>query len=174
MGCNICNCGDIGVKWTKELRMGSKSLRAAGIEFTMTPDEVFDHVKNHVLPENDSTSLVSLLDDPNFFYNELLTLFRNLKDWLTFTMETERWDKSNMDMGIKLIREIRETLKFIAELQGKLNKGDTYHQQFLQIQGDLNLLMGTVLNKMCPTCQQEVLNDPNITKLLELKDGNTK
>ncbi len=174
MGCNICNVGTIGSKWTRELKLGSKSLRAAALEFNMTIEEVMEHVKHHEMEDKEENKLVSLLDDPDFFYNELLLLFRNLKEWLTFTMESERLDKANMELGMKLIREIRETLKFVAELQGKLNKGDTYYQQYIQIQGDLNVLLSAVLNDMCPECQDRVMMNPKVVKMLEEENANKK
>jgi hypothetical protein len=157
MGCNICNSGKIGIKWTKDLNSDKRKIQEACIEFSMRPDEVIEHLKSHAILEEVEKSVTELINDPEFFYKELYSLFTAMKSWLEFTMEAERIDRSTIEVGLRLIREIRETLKLIAELQGKITKGSTYQNQYIQIQGDLNMLVGTVLNEVCNDCQKKIL-----------------
>lgn len=160
MGCNICNGNKRGILWTKDLQSGKKKVHEACIEFSMTPEEVYQHMTSHAIldidqiPEDDITRI---LDDPAFFYKELYELFTTMKDWLHFTMEVERLDRTTIDTGLRLMKEIRETLKLIAELQGKIKKGNTYQIQYNQIQGDFNVLIGTVLSNACDDCQKTIL-----------------
>lgn len=63
-----------------------------------------------------------------------------------------------MNTGVKLMKETRETLKLVAELQGKLSKGsNTYQNQYIQIQGDFQMFTSSVLENACPSCQQKLL-----------------
>lgn len=160
MGCNICNAGgQRAINWTRDLNANKRSIQEACIEFSMTPEEVYEHMSSHVIPELvNNVDVESVLNDPAFFYRELYDLFTTMRDWLSFTMETERLDRTTIDTGLKLIKEIRETLKLIAELQGKIKKGNTYQIQYNQIQGEFNVLMGTVLSHACDKCQLEIMN----------------
>lgn len=168
MGCNLCNSGQYGARWTAELKLGTKKVSSAAVEFNMSIEDVLDHINNHDTP-TENVNLCELLEDPQFFYRELLMLHVRLKDWMAFMMETEEFGVANIDRGIKLIKEIRETLKLLAELQGKLNKGDTYHQQFIQIQGDMKIFRNSVLELVCPDCRKEILRA--MQERRALKDG---
>jgi sarcosine oxidase delta subunit len=170
MGCNICNAGKVGLKWTRELNIGNKSLRVAALEFNMTIDEVMEHLNSHHMEDTEETiDVMELVKNPAFFYRELWTLIVNLKEWLEVTRETGDLDRNNIELGLKLLREIRETLKLIAELDGKLNKGDTYQIQYNQIQGDFNVLISTVLGEVCDECQGKVLKAMEGATLLPLQ-----
>lgn len=174
MGCNICNSGQYGAKWTAELNLGTKKVSTAAIEFNMSIEDVLTHINDHKM-ETENVNLEELLNDPNFFYRELLMLHVRLKDWMAFMMETEEFGVANIDRGIKLIKEIRETLKLLAELQGKLNKGDTYHQQFIQIKGDMQMFTTSVIENVCPDCQSKILDVIDARKSLgDGKHGSRK
>lgn len=172
MGCNICNSGKYGAKWTAELKMGTKKVSAAAVEFNMTVEDVLTHINDHSVPEED-VNLEELLNDPNFYYRELLMLHVRLKDWMSFMMETEEFGTANIDRGIKLIKEVRETLKLLAELQGKLNKGTTttYNQQIVVVQDEIKALRTGVLERCCPECQMELLNMFSERTQTKLGDG---
>lgn len=162
IGCNICNSDpEICAKWTKDLTLKKKRIQDACIEFKMDPLDVIDHLDKHAIPVVDEVDeepdIIKLMESPEFLYKELYGLFTSVKSWLEFTMENERLDRTSIDMGIKLTREIRDTLKFIAELQGKLNKGDTYQIQYNQIHGDFNSLVGVILNELDDVNQLKVL-----------------
>ena len=167
MGCNLCNSGSIGAKWTRDLKIGSKSLRAAALEFNMTIEEVMEHMQTHVMEEPvPETDIMSLLEDPKFINRKILSIALNIEDWAKFVQETEKLDKNTMEFCLKLFKELRELYKLQAELEGKLKRGDTYQMQFVQIQGDMNMLVGTVLSETCPACQQKIVQNQNIMKYL--------
>ena len=177
MGCNICNSDKKGIQWTKDLQNGKRKIHEACIEFSMTPDEVTDHMLNHHmldLDQNDVVDINAILDDPTFFYKELYELFTTMKDWLNFTMEVERLDRTTIDTGLRLMKEIRETLKLIAELQGKIKKGNTYQIQYNQIHGDFNALLNTVLSCLDEANQLKILKAVEDNKLLSGGDHGSK
>lgn len=161
MGCNICNSpAAINVAWTKDLNMRKKRIQDACVEFRMTPKQVIEHLETHAIPEVEpekEIDIIEIMESPEFLYKELYSLFTSVKSWLEFTMENERLDRTTIDMGIKLTREIRDTLKFIAELQGKINKGNVYQVQYNQIHGDFNALIGVILNVLDNENQQKIL-----------------
>lgn len=171
MGCNLCNSGSIGVKWTRDLKIGSKSLRAAALEFNMTIEEVMEHMQTHVMEEPEpETDIMTLLEDPKFINRKILSIALNIEDWAKYVQETEKLDKNTMEFCLKLFKELRELYKLQAELEGKLKRGDTYQQQFIQIQGDMNMLVGTVLSEMCPACQMKIVQNQSIMKYLSSGD----
>lgn len=172
MGCNLCNSGSIGAKWSRDLKIGSKSLRAAALEFNMTIEEVMEHTQKHTLPEEEKTKdIVDVLDDPKFIHRRVLMLTVNIEDWLTYVQETEKLDKNTMEFCLKLSKELRELYKLIADLEGKLQRGNTYQTQFLQIQGDMNMLVGAVLSDMCPKCQMKLVGNQKIQNYLGAGDS---
>ena len=168
MSCNICNSGKKGIRWTKDLNDGKVKVQDACIEFAMNPEEVYEHLSTHEMLDiaDAKIDITSIIDDPTFFYRELYDLFSTMKDWLNFTMEVERLDRTTIQTGLNLIKEIRETLKLIAELQGKISKGNTYQIQYNQIHGDFNTLIGVVLSIACEKCQREILKAMDDKKLL--------
>jgi len=162
MGCNICNTPHTGKQWDTELKLGTKQPRDAALFFNMTIDEVLEHLETHVMPEiSESSELELMVNDPQYLLKKAAKIVMRLDDWTDFLTETEDLSPQSISQSAKLVKETRETLKFIAELQGKFNKGDTYHQQFVQIQGDYNQFTNNVLASVCPSCRKKLaaLND---------------
>lgn len=155
MDCKICNSGPIGSKWTAELNLNIRKPKDAALFFQISIDDVLEHLNSHKM-EYEDVNLAELLDDPNFFYQELLMIHIKLKDWLSFIIESEDLSPSTINTLTKLVKENRDTLKLIAELQGKLNRGNTYQNQFIQIQGDFQMFTSSVLENTCPACQQKL------------------
>ena len=172
MGCNICNAGRIGYKWDHDLKIGSKKPRDAAVHFHMELDEVLDHMSSHIMtaPSCEEIELEKLISDPEYLLKQAAKIILQVQDWITIVREIDDISINEISQGAKLIKEFRDTLKFIAELQGKLNKGDTYHQQFVQIEGNFNMLITAITGGMlCDDCQERVLKQLEETKLLEGK-----
>jgi hypothetical protein len=105
-----------------------------------------------------------MVNDPQYLLKKAAKIVMRLDDWTDFLTETEDLSPQSISQSAKLVKETRETLKFIAELQGKFNKGDTYHQQFVQIQGDYNQFTNNVLETVCPSCQKKLLSTMKLLK----------
>ena len=167
MGCNICNTPHSGKQWDTELKLGTKQPRDAALFFNMTIDEVLEHLETHVMPESNEVSEFELMiNDPQYILKEAAKIVIRLRDWIDFLTETEDLSPQSISQSAKLVKETRETLKFIAELQGKFNKGNTYQQQFIQIQGDYNQFTQSVLEVVSkyPNCQKELLSTMKLLK----------
>jgi hypothetical protein len=172
MGCKICNGGRIGYKWDRDLRLGTKKPREAALQFKMELDEVLEHLESHMMkvPPAEDVELERIITDPEYLLQKSAKILLQIEDWITIVREVDNISIQEISQGAKLLKEYRDTLKFVAELQGKLNKGDTYHQQFVQIQGDYNQFTSNVLETVCPDCQAKLLKKMNTLQLKTLNE----
>lgn len=152
MGCNICNAGNYGARWTTEMKLGTKKVSNAAIEFNMTVEEVLEHLNTHEC-KTETVDVIELLNDPDFIKREVILMHIRLKDWLQFMMEAEEFGVHNMDRGIKLLKETRETLKLLAELEGKFNRGNQVQNQYIQVQGNMKMITDAIAEHCCPDCK---------------------
>lgn len=159
MACKICDDKKEGLEWTKNLISGKVRPIDVALHYGMDINEVIDHKENHDI----NTALVHVqkfsekIQDPDYLYDKVGDIINRIEKWIDLTIDMNDDDPRTIDRGTKLIKEMRETLKLVFELEGKFNKGDTYHQQFIQIQGDYNQFTGMVLDTACPSCQKKIM-----------------
>ncbi len=156
MGCNLCNAGQYGARWTAELKLGTKKVSNAAVEFNMTVEEVLTHINEHEMKTN-MVDVVDLLKDPDFIKREVIVMHIRLKEWLEFMMEAEEFGTHNMDRGIKLMKENRETLKLLADLEGKFNHSNIYQQKYLESQAQIKMLTNVIMENACPECRRNLI-----------------
>ncbi len=151
--CKICN-SPIGLEWTQMLQHGEiDRLDMAdkfGVPLVVVDDHLLNHHMEHAIENRKKFS--EIVKDPDYLYDELHYIINRLKHWLD-SLDEDEPDLQTIKQGATLIKEFRETIKFVADLEGKFNRGDTYHQQFIQIQGDYNQFTNMVLEHVCPACQ---------------------
>jgi hypothetical protein len=152
MGCNLCNAGNYGARWTAELNLGTKKVSNAAIEFNMTVEEVLTHINEHE-SKTETVDVIELLNDPDFIKREVIMMHIRLKEWLAFMMEAEEFGTHNMDRGMKLLKETRETLKLLAELEGKFSRGNQFQVKYIEAQNDLRMVTSAIVENACPHCR---------------------
>ena len=152
MGCNICNAGTYGARWTTELNLGIKKVSNAAVEFNMSVDEVLTHINEHKC-ETGTVDVIELLNDPDFIKREVIMMHIRLKEWLQFMMEAEEFGTHNMDRGMKLMKETRETLKLLADLEGKFDRDGQFQTKYLESQENLRIITGAIVENACPHCK---------------------
>jgi len=159
--CKICN-SPIGLEWTQMVQRGEKDRLDMADEFGVPLMLVDEHLLNHQMEHaiEKRKKFSEMVKDPDYLYDELHYIINRLKHWLD-SLDEDAPDLQTIKQGATLIKEFRETIKFIADLEGKFNRGDTYHQQFIQIQGDYNQFTGMVLDIVCPSCQQKIMKRIN-------------
>ncbi|MFA5760476.1 MAG: hypothetical protein WC877_01785 [Dehalococcoidales bacterium] len=157
--CKICD-SPIGLEWTQKLQKGNITVAEMALKFKTTVAEVEDHNLNHeisvaVVPH---VKFSEKIQDPDYLLDKVESILDRVERWLDLNVDDgDDPDPRTIDRGTKLVKEMRETIKLVYELQGKFNKGDTYHQQYIQIQGNYNQFVNNALEQMCPMCQQKVL-----------------
>jgi hypothetical protein len=169
MGCNICNAGNYGARWSAELNLGVKKVSNAAIEFNMSVEDVLIHINEHDCKQ-EAVDVMDLLNDPDFIKREVIMMHIRLKEWLAFMMEAEEFGTHNMDRGMKLMKETRETLKLLAELEGKFSRGDTFKLKYIEAQENLRLVTASIVENACPVCRPTLIS--NIKEQKALMSGN--
>lgn len=168
--CKLCNT-EKGRKMSLDLMTGKKEAIDAALMFNMSIDDVNEHINHHDIPEPDNQVKFSeLMDDPEFIFERLGKLLVRMESWMEDIVEINdgEIDFRAMNICVNLIKEIRATLKLIAELKGKLNTGDKYYHQYIQIQGNLNDFTGLIMNitQEYPECQAKIMEALSTNKLL--------
>jgi hypothetical protein len=152
--CNMCKAGEIGRIWSKDIILGRKSPQEAAVQFTMSVAEVMDHINTHeiIIDEEGGN-----YESPDFYINEVLKSLKAVKDWMTYCQLSSSKKKEDIDLFIKLNKELRETIKCLGEFHGRLgSKGsvtiniETLNQRYLAITNILN-------TEVCPECRLKVL-----------------
>ena len=85
----------------------------------MSVEAVNDHVAEHEYMTGDERLIYESKD---FYVRELAKIFNMLQSWLNYVIGADVISKQDLDMGIKLSREVRETIVKLAEFQGRLDK----------------------------------------------------
>lgn len=152
--CKICNAGTIGRTWSKDLLLGRKTILEASIFFGCTQDDILDHINNHeIVLDAESGDYES----PDFYMNELLTLFNLMKDWVNLVLQSDKLNARDMELGLKLSREIREILKLLSEFHGSHKNKDVnvnielINKKYIQI-------TNFITTELCSECQTKVID----------------
>ncbi len=154
-GCQMCEERREGAKWTKDILMGLKSPKEAAVHFGMSVEQVNDHVNDHVYMTNDERLIYESKD---FYVRELAKIYNMLQDWMQYVIGADTITKQDLDMGIKLSREVRETIVKLAEFQGRLDKSAGATEKMLKLERQYIKLTSDIVAGVCPECQLKVLD----------------
>lgn len=167
--CNICLAGEVGRTWTKDLVLNDKEIHEACAFFKMTPEDVQDHIDTHDFEEMEDPAV---LDDPEYYDRELLKLFRLFKDWMKYCITNGNPTKADVDLAMKLGKEMRETIKTLGEFRGKLNRNSSVNVNVAIINQKYMALTKALTTEVCPECRLKVINlldsmeDPEPIKII--------
>lgn len=166
--CKLCDAGEMSNKWIKDMLVGKKSPQTVANQFGVTVEEVMDHAYNHeqceVGNEMDALTFEQFLDTMKMQLNKI-------NNWFKIVIDTDEPTTENVAMAVKLIKEIRDTLRVIAEIEGKLAaKGDTTQitVQIAAVQKNYKQLTNLILKEVCPACQEKLILKMEAENLLEL------
>ena len=154
--CPMCDAGQFGNMWTKMVFMGEKSLEDAAKMFNMEPADVMEHVNDHEIRKIVTEEGDEEYESDDFYLSKLLSTMKYLMAWVEFVGKGETVDKSAVDMLTKLTKESRETVKTIAEFQGRRDTVTTKVQIDSMETKVLNLT-NVLLQEACPTCKAKMM-----------------
>ena len=162
--CPICKSGAFGIKFTRDFHTRPDvHARDLAVHFNMTEEEVMDHINNHELvvsiQQTPSGDLKKRVSSPDFYLDELGTLYGAIRDCFEhINQDQDNYDSVKIQQLTTLNKELRETLKVMAELQGRLKGPGDAQNKVLKVEGNLNvitdLLSGGIL---CPHCEEKVM-----------------
>ena len=141
-------------KMDERYLMGLKSLKGLADQFGMSIEVVNDHVEEHEYMTGDERLIYESKD---FYVRELAKIFNMLQSWLNYVIGADAISKQDLDMGIKLSREVRETIVKLAEFQGRLDKSAGTTEKILKMEKKYLELTSVIMMKVCPECQQKVI-----------------
>lgn len=153
--CKICDAGEIGTTWTREVMLGAKSMEAMAARFECEIDEVELHVYTHDLiipPKRDSDNIMS----DEFYMDKLLRVLRQLESFTSEMMIQEGFDKSMVDSLTKLTKEIRTTVVTIAEFQGRMDRATTI-VNVQNVENKILKLTNVIVGEVCDECMAKII-----------------
>lgn len=134
---------------------GKTSPRECGEHFGISDAEVYEHINNHELKIDVNTGKV---DSPDFYMGRLLGMIETMDEWVRLTMEVNDFDANRIRAGTSLMREIRETLKTLAEFQGVKETGGNYSIQITQIKQEYIALTNFIMEEACDSCRAKIID----------------
>jgi hypothetical protein len=129
----------------------------------MTEEEVMDHINNHELvvsiQQTPSGDLKKRVSSPDFYLDELGTLYGAIRDCFEhINQDQDNYDSVKIQQLTTLNKELRETLKVMAELQGRLKGPGDAQTKVTKIEGNLNILYGILEGGvLCSHCEEKVM-----------------
>lgn len=138
--------------WTRLILANQRTALECAKSLGMTPEDVHTHIYHHVTVEDTTMDP----NNPDYIRNKLLKFMQILELWFDDMTINGIPERSDMDMILKLIRAMQDSLKIVGELDGKLNKVDP-KLQIINIQNDMRALTNVIMMDMCPDCQPKAL-----------------
>ena len=171
--CPICQAGAFGMKFTRDFHTRPDvHARDLAIHFNMTEEEVMDHINCHELvvsvQPTTTGELKKKISSADFYLDEISTLYMAIKDCFEFiNQDRENYDSVKIQQLTTLTKDLKESLKLMAELQGRLKGPGDAQQKVLQVEGDMTILLDTLSGGiLCDHCTEKVMERLKKTKLL--------
>jgi endonuclease III-like uncharacterized protein len=155
--CELCDAGDVGKLWTKELHLGKKNVHEAALFFKTGQNEVLDHINNHDEPDEPEEE-----DSSDFYIRELKRLFKLQKDWIEYCIQSRDLQRQDIETLIKLSKETRETIRSIGEFEGRLNKQPQVSVNIAIINKQYDQMKRIFETELCEECKVRVIDQMDL------------
>lgn len=154
--CPMCMNQSLGASWTQAIIRGDKTSVEAASALKMSIEDVDKHVYKHTTPQTIRLVKSTKSRDKDSFLDQL----DGLNDKLNASLE-EIMLKPELDTRqlTGLTKEIRETLKLLAEVAGVIGADNSAAMQknLTEMQQKYLTLTGLILEEACPLCQQKIV-----------------
>lgn len=151
--CPLCRDQARGTSWVRLILNNQRTVYECAAFYRVTEKYVEEHIYEHFNTELDVTP-----DDPDYVKKKMLKFITVIELWFDNMVTTSgvNIDRATIEMGLKMIREIRDSLKVVGEIDGKLNRTDPAIQ-IINMKNDLKQLTNVIMMDMCPDCQTKAL-----------------
>lgn len=150
--CKMCKHPTLAKKWSNDIIKGIKTSVDAADVFKMSIEDVENHVYHHQTTE----LMVKPERNKEYFVEKLDAIQTQLDEVLESTMVNPEMSVRNVT---SLTKEIRETLKLIAEVEGIIG-ADNYAAMQKNLEGmkkQYAELTGWIIENCCPDCQKRIV-----------------
>lgn len=149
--CALCDLGpELSESYRHRLIFGDLDPGTVARTFNMSVADVMRHAYDHGKPIDAKTLGFDYYDQ------RLRAIFRKFDEWTTTILEESTPSERTVGMVTKLVKELREILRMMGELDGKV--GDTkYKQQAQEAQERLHKITDIILREACPSCKQKLM-----------------
>ena len=157
--CPMCMNRVVGDRWTKSILSGEKTSVEAASKLRMAIEEVDEHVYKHtqtLTKIETPTRLATTTRDKEYFLDQLEQMNWTLQTALDSIQTSDEYSTRNLTT---LTKEIRETLKLLAEVAGVIGADNSASMQknLVEMQQKYLVLTGLILEVACPVCQQKIV-----------------
>lgn len=149
--CPLCRDPVKSASWVRLILNYHRTALECAEQMGMTPEAVNEHVYHHVSHES-----VVHPDNPEYVRLKMVKFADILELWLDGMIIDNNIERGTMDMALRLIKEIRENLKVIAEMNGDLNRADP-KLQIINITNDFKKLTNVLMMDLCDQCKPKAL-----------------
>ena len=149
--CPLCRDPVTSASWERLILNYHRTAFDCADALGMTPEAVNEHIYHHCSHESALHH-----DNPDYVRLKMVKFADILELWLDGMIVDTKIERSTMDMAIRLIKEIRENLKVMAEIDGKLNKSDP-KLQIINITNDFKRLTNVLMMDLCDECRPKAL-----------------
>lgn len=165
MECVLCRAGASGEEAVDSIITGKRTPSQIAAEYGMKVDEVMEHVYEHAalgvvngaqegLPGEARPQGLTSLD---FYSSEIVQILAYLKRYARGLSIHQSSGSKDVELSLKVMRELRLTIESLAEFQGRLATRthttiniDTMNMRYLSI-------TNAIRTELCPTCRQKML-----------------
>ena len=167
MACNLCARGVEGQEWTDAVVLGRKTPSQCATHFHTDISTVMEHIYEHtvlniVTDEDRAAAKGAPGADPglvsmDFYTTEIMQILAYLKRYSKALSVHQSTSTKDIDIALKVMRELRLTIESLAEFQGRI---DTKSHTTINID-NMNMKFLSITNvirtRLCPKCRQEML-----------------
>jgi len=155
--CPVCNAGSEGYFITESYLQGRVTIRQICDLFNITKEQALEHIHIHhpngyvEQPTDDLQNIIN-------YRRKLYLLLLDLEMWLKRVKSTSAEELSfkTVNALTSLVKEYRQVLSVLAELDGKINK----NQVVVELQDynrKLDEIVTLIVEELCDDCRAKVM-----------------
>lgn len=167
MSCLLCAAGVEGNEWVDAVVLGKKTPSQCATHFGISVNDVMEHIYEHTVlniasDEDRAAHNGRPGEDPglismDFYTTEIMQILAYLKRYSRALSIHQSTGTKDVEIAIKVMRELRLTIESLAEFQGRI---DTKSHTTINID-NMNMKFLSITNvirtRLCPKCRQEML-----------------
>lgn len=137
----------------RKVILGKLDPDVVAAKYDMTAKEVMEHVYHHIDEQNMIDEVGGTLES---YYFELKTMFSRMNNWFKMVMVEDMPDGDAVRQATALSKEMRETLKLLAEIEGIIgSRAKTQNEE--ELRDEIESLKNILFTCLCPECQAKVI-----------------
>jgi len=156
--CKICQKGAEGDYWTAQFHLNKISIKDLCDYFSITRQEAWEHVNKHSPQPTTPFILDESSEEAKEFdyYMKLKRVAKALEKWINYLASQDVPTKDTVSQLSSLVKEYRHILMNLAEIEGKVQKGQVV-VELKQYNEKLDEMITLIVEELCDDCRVKVL-----------------